>query len=317
MTSENPQVIIIGGGPAGYTAAVYAARASMRPLVLAGYAAGGQLMLTTTVENFPGFPDGVQGPDLVAAIRRQAERFGAQVLEEDAISVDFSQPGALKVTADSGSWTAPAVIIATGASARRLDVPGEEKYMGRGVATCAVCDGAHFRDQKVAVSGGGDAAMEEVLQLSRIAREIHLIHRRDSLRASRVMQERVLALPQVKARWNTQVTEVKGERKMNALVLRDTRTGQETEEAFDGLFVAIGHSPNTDIFQGQVPLRADGYIQTVDGDVRTTIPGVFAAGDVYDSRWRQAVTAAASGCKAALAAEHYVTVELEATTRVR
>lgn len=312
MSQDSPQVIVVGGGPAGYTAAIYAARASLRPVVVAGYAAGGQLMLTTTVENFPGFPEGIQGPDLMAALRKQAERFGARFVDEDAVAVDFSKPRALKVETDSGSWTAPSVIVATGASARRLDIPGEDKYMGRGVATCAVCDGAHFRDQKVAVSGGGDSALEEVLQLSRIAREIHLVHRRDSLRASKVMQERVLALPQVKVRWNTVITEVQGQRKMTGLVLRDVTTGQETEEPFDGLFVAIGHSPNTDVFKGQVPLKPDGFLETTDGDIRTSVPGVFAAGDVADARWRQAVTAAASGCRAALAAEHYVTVELAA-----
>lgn len=304
------KVIVIGGGPAGYTAAIYAARAALRPLLIAGYADGGQLMTTTDVENFPGFPNGVQGPALMAAMREQAERFGTRVLREDAVRVDFSHPHALRVFTDVAEYVAPAVIIATGASARRLGVPGEEQYMGRGVATCAVCDGAHFRDRKVAVSGGGDSAMEEVLQLARIAREIHVVHRRDVFRASHIMQERVRALPNVTFRLHTEVAEVVGQKRMTALRLRDVRTGDVTEELFDGLFVAVGHRPNTDIFLGQVPLLETGYVRTVEGENRTALPGVFVAGDAFDFRYRQAVTAAASGCRAALEAERYLAVEL-------
>ena len=304
------KVIIIGGGPAGQTAAIYAARAGLSPLVIAGYASGGQLMTTTLVENFPGFPEGVQGPDLTRNMRLQAERFGATVLDEDAIEVDLSRPLHHRVTTDSGVYEAPAVIIATGASARRLGVPGEERYMGRGVATCAVCDGNHFKGLKVAISGGGDSALEEVLQLSRIAAEVHLLHRRDTFKASKAMQDRVRGLGNVTIRTFTEVVEVKGERKMTGLVLRDSRTGAQVEEAFDGLFVAIGHTPNTELFAGQVPLRDNGYVETSGGDSRTSVPGVFVAGDAFDFTYRQAVTAAASGCKAALDAERYLTVEL-------
>lgn len=307
MSEHN--VIIIGGGPAGFTSAIYAARASLRPLVIAGYASGGQLMSTTEVENFPGFPQGVLGPDLMRMMREQAECFGAVVIEEDAMEVDFSTPGRLRVSTDSGEHVAPAVIIATGASARRLGVPGEDEYMGRGVATCAVCDGAHFRDLKVAVNGGGDSALEEVLQLSRIAREIHLIHRRDTLRASKVMQARVQALPNVVFHWNTEVVEVLGEKRVHGLKLRRTDTGEVASEMFDGLFVAIGHTPNTWFVDGQVPLDEKGYVRTVEGESRTAVPGVFVAGDAFDVKYRQAVTAAASGCRAALEAERYITLE--------
>ncbi|MHB2017513.1 MAG: NAD(P)/FAD-dependent oxidoreductase [Candidatus Xenobia bacterium] len=297
---DAPQVVIVGAGPAGLTAALYAARARLAPLVVAGYAPGGQLMQTTEVENFPGFAQGVLGPELMAAMRQQAERFGARLLAEEAVAVDFSRPGALQVVTDSGVVTAPAVIVATGAAARMLGVPGEDRLLGRGVATCAVCDGAHFAGMKVAVAGGGDSALEEVLQLSRIAREVHLIHRRDSLRASRAMQERVLELPNVVVRWNTQVVEARGDRRLEALLLNDQ------VEPFDGLFVAIGHEPNTAIFEGQLPRTPEGYIQTIEGETRTAVPGVFVAGDAFDFRYRQAVTAAASGCKAALEAERYL-----------
>ena len=306
---DEHKVIIIGGGPAGFTAAIYAGRAGLQPLVIGGYASGGLLMTTTEVENFPGFPQGVLGPDLMRMMREQAERFGARVVEEDAIEVDFSTPMRLRVNTDSTVFTAPAVIVATGASARRLGVPGEDAHLGRGVATCAVCDGAHFRDLKVAVNGGGDSALEEVLQLSRIAREIHLIHRRDSLRASKVMQDRVRALPNVTFRWSTEVVEVLGEKRMNALRLRDIGSGETRDEAFDGLFVAIGHKPNTAFLEGRLPLDDKGYVQTAEGESRTAVPGVFVAGDVFDARYRQAITSAAAGCKAALEVERWLTVE--------
>jgi len=298
-------VIVIGGGPAGYTAALYTARAGLSPLVVAGYASGGQLMTTTVVENYPGFPLGVEGPDLMHAMRAQAERFGARVLEEDAVNVDLSGP-AKQVHTDSGAHLGQAVIIATGASARRLGVPGEDRLTGRGVATCAVCDGAHFRNLKVAVSGGGDSAMEEALQLSRIAAEVHVVHRRDALRASKVMQERVLGDPRIRVHYNTQVVEAVGGRRLESLILEDVATGERRTEAFDGLFVAIGHVPNTDLFRGQVPLDAEGYVLTAEGESRTAVPGVFVAGDAFDRRYRQAVTAAASGCRAALEAERYL-----------
>lgn len=304
------KVIIIGGGPAGFTAAIYAARASLSPLVLAGYASGGQLMSTTEVENFPGFAQGIQGPALMAAMRQQAERFGATILDEDANEVDFSTPPSLKVAADSGLYEAPVVILATGASARRLGIPGEDKYMGRGVATCAVCDGNHFRGKRVVVSGGGDSALEEVLQLSRLASEIVLVVRRGQMRASKAMQERVFALENARIRYNTEVTEVLGERRLQALRMRDASTGRETVEEYDGLFVAIGHRPNTGFLGGQVALNEEGYVQTFGGETRTSVPGVFVAGDVYDYIYRQAITAAASGCRAALDAERYLAVGL-------
>jgi thioredoxin reductase (NADPH) len=311
------QVIIIGGGPAGYTAAIYTARAAMSPLVIAGYASGGQLMSTTEVENFPGFAHGIQGPELMAAMRAQAERFGATILDEDATAVDLSTPGRHRVATDSGVFEAPAVIVATGASARRLGIPGEDSFMGRGVATCAVCDGNHFRGQRVVVSGGGDSALEEVLQLSRIAAEIVLVVRGGQLRASKAMQERVFALDNVRVRYHTEVVEVLGERRLRALRLRalrlrDNITGREALEAYDGLFVAIGHRPNTGFLEGQLPLSAEGYAQTRDGESATAVPGVFVAGDVYDYKYRQAITAAASGCRAALDAERYLTVEAPA-----
>ncbi|MBM3460560.1 MAG: thioredoxin-disulfide reductase [Armatimonadetes bacterium] len=296
--------IIIGGGPAGWTAALYTARAGLSGLVVAGYASGGQLMTTTVVENYPGFPEGILGPEMMAAFRNQAERFGAATLEEDAVAVDFSTPGALQVTTDSGVHQARAVIVATGASPRMLGVPGEDRYLGRGVGTCAVCDGAHFRGLKVAVSGGGDSAAEEALQLARIASEVHLLVRGDRMRASRVMRERVESKPVIRVRYNTSVACVVGDKRMSGLLLKDSE-GQR-EEPFDGLFVAIGHSPNTAIFRGQLPMDESGYLQAVEGESRTAVPGVFVAGDAFDFRYRQAVTAAASGCKAALETERYL-----------
>jgi thioredoxin reductase (NADPH) len=305
MNTSQHNVIIIGGGPAGCTAAIYAARAALSPVLVAGYASGGQLMTTTVVENFPGFPQGVQGPDLMRDMRDQAMRFGAAVIEEDAVSVALSPRDQHTVRTDSAELKAPVVIIATGASAKTLGVPGEERLMGRGVATCAVCDGAHFRDKKVAVVGGGDAAIEEVLQLSRIASQVHLLVRGERMRASAIMQNRVQTLPNVQIHWNTQVAEVLGERRLEQLRLRSPGGDSRTEN-FDGLFVAIGHRPNTWMFGGQVPMDADGYIQTIDGETRTAVPGVFVAGDAFDFRYRQAITAAASGCKAALEAERYL-----------
>ncbi|GBC85374.1 Thioredoxin reductase [bacterium HR11] len=299
-------VVIIGSGPAGYTAAIYTARALLEPLVIAGYQAGGQLMLTTEVENFPGFPEGIQGPELMERMRQQAERFGAEILQKDATAVDFSTwPYRVQV---GSTWVeAKTVIIATGARARMLEVPGEREWLGRGVSTCATCDGAFFRDQVVGVVGGGDSAIEEALFLTRFAARVYVIHRRDKLRASKIMQDRAFRNPKIAFLWNTVVEAVHGEpsRGITGVTLRDTQTGERREFPLDGLFVAIGHIPNTDLFRGQVELDDRGYI-VVDHRLRTNRPGVFAAGDVVDYIYRQAITAAGMGCMAAIEAERYL-----------
>lgn len=299
-------VVIIGSGPAGYTAAIYTARALLEPLVIAGYQAGGQLMLTTEVENFPGFPEGIQGPELMERMRQQAERFGAEILLKDATAVDFSTwPYRVQV---GSTWVeAKTVIIATGARARMLGVPGEREWLGRGVSTCATCDGAFFRDQVVGVVGGGDSAIEEALFLTRFASRVYVIHRRDKLRASKIMQDRAFRNPKIAFLWNTVVEAVHGEppKGVTGVTLRDTRTDERREFPLDGLFVAIGHIPNTDLFRGQVELDERGYI-VVDNRLRTNRPGVFAAGDVVDYVYRQAITAAGMGCMAAIEAERYL-----------
>lgn len=299
-------VVIIGSGPAGYTAAIYTARALLEPLVIAGYQAGGQLMLTTEVENFPGFPEGIQGPELMERMRQQAERFGAEILLKDATAVDFSTwPYRVQV---GSTWVeAKTVIIATGARARMLGVPGEREWLGRGVSTCATCDGAFFRDQIVGVVGGGDSAIEEALFLTRFASRVYVIHRRDKLRASKIMQDRAFRNPKIAFLWNTVVEAVHGEpsKGVTGVTLRDTQTGERREFPLDGLFVAIGHIPNTDLFRGQVELDERGYI-VVDNRLRTNRPGVFAAGDVVDHIYRQAITAAGMGCMAAIEAERYL-----------
>lgn len=299
-------VVIIGSGPAGYTAAIYTARALLEPLVIAGYQAGGQLMLTTEVENFPGFPEGIQGPELMERMRQQAERFGAEVLLKDATAVDFSTwPYRVQV---GSTWVeAKTVIIATGARARMLGVPGEREWLGRGVSTCATCDGAFFRDQVVGVVGGGDSAIEEALFLTRFASRVYVIHRRDKLRASKIMQDRAFRNPKIAFLWNTVVEAVHGEpsKGVTGVTLRDTQTGEQREFPLDGLFVAIGHIPNTDLFRGQVELDERGYI-VVDNRLRTNRPGVFAAGDVVDYVYRQAITAAGMGCMTAIEAERYL-----------
>ena len=298
------RVIIIGSGPAGLTAAIYAARANLAPRVFAGYQYGGQLMLTTEVENFPGFPNGIMGPELMEQFRAQAERFGAVIENVDVTAVDFSQRP-LTVTTDETTYAADTVIVATGASARWLDVPHEARLRGRGVSTCATCDGAFFRDKHIVVVGGGDSAMEEALFLTRFGKKVTVIHRRSSFRASKIMADRVLAHPNVEVIWNSEVTEVLGAEKTEALGLRNVETGATSVIDADALFIAIGHDPNTALFAGQLDLDPMGYIASPDG-VTTNIPGVFVAGDVFDVRYKQAITAAGSGCKAALEVEKYL-----------
>lgn len=303
------RLIIIGSGPAGLTAAIYAARANLAPLVFAGYQYGGQLMLTTEVENYPGFPNGIMGPELMETFRAQAERFGAKIENIDVARVDFSKRP-LRAWTDEREYEAESVIVATGASARWLGIPGEERLRGQGVSSCATCDGAFFRDGRIVVVGGGDSAMEEALFLTRFGSKVTVIHRRDVLRASKIMAQRALKHPKIEFVWNAAVEEVKGEFKVESLVLRDTVSGERFELPADAMFVAIGHDPNTEIFRGQLELDRQGYLIPSDG-VRTKIPGVFVAGDVYDHRYRQAVTAAGMGCKASMEAEKYLE-ELEA-----
>ena len=298
------RVIIIGSGPAGLTAAVYAARANLRPLVLAGGLYGGQLMLTTDVENYPGFPEGIMGPDLMIRFREQAERFGARIENVNVTSVDFAKRPLIVRTLDA-QYEAETVIVATGASARWLDIPGEERLRGRGVSTCATCDGAFFRDKQIVVVGGGDSALEEALFLTRFGRRVTLIHRRDRLRASKIMAARASAHEKVDFIWNTVVEEVLGDTHLTGLRLRNVADGATSEFKTDALFIAIGHIPNTSIVAGQIDLDELGYIASPDG-TRTNAEGVFVAGDVNDHRYRQAITAAGAGCRAAMDAEKYL-----------
>ena len=301
------KVLIIGSGPAGYTAAIYAARANLAPLMLAGVQSGGQLMLTTHVENFPGFVDGVLGPELMETMRKQAERFGTDILGEDVTAVDFSTRP-LTVRAESGVYEAESVIIATGASARMLGLPEERELMGRGVSTCATCDGFFFRDQNIMVVGGGDSAMEEALYLARLGRKVDVVHRRDTFRASKIMVERAAKNSKINFILDTVVQSIADVRqgKVTAVTLRNLKTGEVSTPPVDGLFVAIGHEPNTALFRGHVDLLDNGYIKVVPGSTQTSVPGVFAAGDVADFTFRQAVTAAGTGCMAALEAERYL-----------
>jgi thioredoxin reductase (NADPH) len=301
---EERNVIIIGSGPAGYTAALYAARANLRPLVLKGIEAGGQLMLTTDVENYPGFPEGILGPELMELMEKQAARFDAEMLHQDATRVDLS-------SRPFGVWSGDqehrgrSVIVATGASAKMLGVPGERELVGRGVSTCATCDGFFFRGQELAVVGGGDSAMEEALFLTRFAEKVTVIHRRDELRASKIMQDRARANEKIDFVWNTVVEEVLGDGSVQALRLRDLNTDDTSELQVGGLFVAIGHIPNTAIFRGQLEM-SEGYILVREPTTATSVEGAFAAGDVVDHVYRQAVTAAGMGCKAAIDAERFL-----------
>jgi thioredoxin reductase (NADPH) len=303
----NPrQAAIIGSGPAGLTAALYAARSNLSPLVIEGFEAGGQLMLTTVIENWPGFRDGIMGPALMEEMRQQALRFGAEILQGQVTDVDLSHRP-FTIRADGAVHHAQALIVATGASARWLDLPSERALVGRGVSSCATCDGAFFRNRPIVVVGGGDTAMEEAIYLTRFASEVTVVHRRDRLRASKIMQDKAFTHPKIRFVWNTEVHEVRDVEKgeVTGLVLRNALTGELSEMAADGLFVAIGHSPNTELFRGQIDMTPNGYIVTHAG-TRTSVPGVFAAGDVQDSVYRQAITAAGSGCMAAIDAERYL-----------
>lgn len=299
-------VIVIGSGPAGLTAALYTARANLRPLVIEGLEAGGQLMLTTMVENWPGHRDGVMGPDLMSEMRQQAERFGAQIVHGDVTSVSLTAPP-FRVQLESTEYSARSVILATGASAKWLELGVDRKLSGRGVSTCATCDGYFFKGRDVAIVGGGDTAMEEAIYLSKLATSVRVIHRRDALRASKVMQDKAFKTPNISFIWNTDVIDIQDPNRgeVTGIVLRNLVTGRVSEQPIDGLFIAIGHIPNTQLFKGQIELDDEGYIRTHSGS-RTSVPGVFAAGDVQDHVYRQAITAAGSGCMAAMDAERYL-----------
>ncbi len=308
-------VIIIGSGPAGLTAAIYTARANLKPLVIEGLQAGGQLMLTTDVENFPGFPEGIVGPDLMAKFREQAERFGAEFLTADVDEVDFSV-SPLRVRVGNKDEFAKTVIISTGAQARMLGLANEHALLGHGVSTCATCDGFFFRGHDIAVIGGGDSALEEANFLTRFADKVTLVHRRKELRASKIMQDRAFSNPKIDFRWNSAVVDVKGDGRVEALTLRDTETGAEDDLPVTGVFVAIGHEPNTSLFRGQIELDDGGYIVTRPGSTATSVAGVYAAGDVQDHIFRQAITAAGSGCMAALETERYLETLDDVSTAV-
>jgi thioredoxin reductase (NADPH) len=304
--TDTRDVIIIGSGPAGYTAALYTARAKLSPLVFEGsVTSGGALMNTTDVENFPGFPDGILGPDLMDSIRKQSERFGAELVSDDVIEVDLAADPKIVKTAD-GTYQSRAVIIASGSSYRELGVPGEKRLSGHGVSWCATCDGFFFREQDIAVVGGGDSAMEEATFLTRFARSVTIVHRRDSLRASKIMQDRAMADPKIRFAWDSDVAEMVGEDRLTGLRLRNLKTGDETVLPVTGVFIAIGHDPRSELFRSQLATDADGYLLVEQPSTRTAIPGVFASGDVVDRTYRQAVTAAGTGCAAAIDAERWL-----------
>jgi thioredoxin reductase (NADPH) len=304
--TEVRELIIVGSGPAGLTAALYAARADLRPIVIEGAEAGGQLMLTTDVENYPGFPDGILGPELMMKFREQAERFGAEFVTADVDRVDLSA-SPFGAWIGSTEYRSEALIISTGASARMLGLPSEARLLGHGVSTCATCDGFFFREKNIAVVGGGDSAIEEALFLTKFANEVTVIHRRDELRASKIMQDRAFANPKIAFKWNSVVTDVGGDGTVDVVRLRDTLTDDASELDVGGLFVAIGHDPNTKLFEGQVDLDENGYVVlSQTGSTRTSVEGVFAAGDVADHVFRQAVTAAGTGCMAAIEAERWI-----------
>ena len=311
MTEQLRNVIVIGSGPAGYTAALYAARADLEPLVLKGLEAGGQLMLTTEVENYPGFADGIMGPELMDQMEKQAQRFGAEILAVHVTEVDFSSRPFL-VKAGDQAWRARTVIVATGATARWLDVPGEERLRGRGVSACATCDGFFFRDRELVVVGGGDTAMEEASFLTKFASKVTIVHRRDEFRASKVMQDRVFAHPKIEVVWDSVVDEIVGDQAVTGVVVRNVKTGETSALPTDGVFMAIGHDPTTSLFGDQLETDTDGYLVVREPSTETNVRGVFAAGDVTDHTYRQAVTAAGQGCKAAIDAERLLSEELHA-----
>ena len=301
------EVIIIGSGPAGYTAAIYAARAQLNPLLIASSVEpGGELMKTTEVENYPGFPEGLMGPDLMANFQAQAERFGTEILFDDVVEVDLKGETKVVKTGAGETFEAKSVIISTGAAYRELGLPKEKELSGHGLSWCATCDGFFFRDKVIAVVGGGDSAMEEANFLTKFASKVYIIHRRDSLKASKIMQQRSFDNPKIEFIWNSAVAELKGDAKLEGVVLEDTQTGEKTDLALEGLFIAIGNDPRVDLVENQVELTPDRFIKVDGRTSKTSLPGVFASGDVIDPTYRQAITAAGSGCVAALDAEHYL-----------
>ncbi|MBK7960770.1 MAG: thioredoxin-disulfide reductase [Bdellovibrionales bacterium] len=309
MDSKVENLIIIGSGPAGLTAAIYSARARLEPLMIEGEEAGGQLMITTEVENYPGFDHGITGPELISVMRKQAERFGVRFVTQNVTKVDFSQKP-FKVTVRDKVYLSKSVIITTGASAKLLNIPSEKAYMSRGVSACATCDGAFFRDAEIAVVGGGDTAMEEANFLTRFAKKVYVLHRRDSFRASKIMVDRTLKNPKIEVIWNSEVVEVLGDGKaMTGVQIKNTQTDKISTMNLQGLFIAIGHKPNTELFKDILSMDSVGYLKTKPGTTYTNIPGVFAAGDVQDSVYRQAVTAAGTGCMAAIDVERWLEAE--------
>ncbi|MDE1725223.1 MAG: thioredoxin-disulfide reductase [Thaumarchaeota archaeon] len=303
-TRKKFDVIIIGAGPAGYTAAIYASRAKRDTLIVSGILPGGQLMLTTEVENFPGFANGVMGPELMTTMRQQAERMGTTIIDDEVVNVDFRHKP-FKILTYSEEYEADAVIIATGASPRKIGVKGEQEYSAKGVSYCATCDGPFFRNQDIVVVGGGDSAMEEAIFLTKFANKVHLIHRKDKLRASKVMQDRAFENKKIQFHWNTTIDEIKGNQKVTQIIIKDTTNNNTKTLDIGGLFVAIGHEPNTKLFQSQIEFDSQGYI-ALKNHTQTNIEGVFAAGDVHDHRYRQAITAAAFGCMAAIDVDRYL-----------
>jgi thioredoxin reductase (NADPH) len=309
--SEIRDVVIIGSGPAGLTAAIYAGRANLSPLVIEGEPSstsdqpGGQLMLTTDVENFPGFPEGVMGPELMSNFRSQAQKFGAEFITEKVTTVNFTNRP-FEISVGNDKHLARSVIISTGAQSLMLNIPNESRLIGHGLSTCATCDGFFFRDQEIAVVGGGDSALEEAIFLTRFASKVYLIHRRDELRASKIMQERAFQNPKLEFLWNNEVTQINGDQKLDGIILNNTVTSEKFDLKIAGLFIAIGHRPNTDLFKGHLELKDNGYLVTLPDSSRTAIDGVFACGDVQDDYYRQAITAAGSGCMAAIDAERWL-----------